>query len=69
MKRHFIIVKVGIAPDRSGNALYQVFYEIGDDVYEVAGWEQLRDTGVERNEPMPLTRALLVVRRLREQNK
>jgi hypothetical protein len=69
MKRHFIIVKVGTAPDRSGASLYQIFYEIADDVYEMAGREQLRDTGYEKNEPLPLTKALLVVRKLREDNK
>lgn len=67
MKRHFIIVKVGIAPDHSGNTLYQIFYEIGDDVYEPAGREQLKDTGHEDdNEPMLLTRAMFIMRKLRE---
>jgi hypothetical protein len=69
MKRNFIIAKVGIAPDRTGDSLYQIFYEIGDDVYEAAEAEQLRGSGFEKNEPMRLNKAMFMLRKLKESNK
>ena len=69
MKRHFIIAKVGVATDRTGDSMYQIFYEIGDGVYEAAGAEQLRGSGFEKNDPMRLNKAMFMLRKLREANK